>query len=303
MKFERIVRDIKNLKIQSAETIAKNAILALKYQTLKINSITKTNFLEKIEKAKITLFKTRPTEPCMRNALNFVLNDLSNPSLSLEQLKEKLNITIKQALEHIKNTRKIIAEIGSRKIKNGTRVFTHCHSTFVMDILKKAKSQNKNFEVHNTETRPKFQGRITALELAKKNIPVIHYVDSAARLALKKSDLMLIGCDAIDSEGKCYNKVGSEMFAEIANKLDIPVYIATDSWKFDPKTIFGFNEEIEKRDCKEIWYNTNKKIKIENYAFEKISPNLISGIISEIGIFTPQIFVEEIRSKHKFMFN
>ena len=113
---------------------------------------------------------------------------------------------------------------------------------------------------------------------------------------------MIIGCDAIDSEGKCYNKIGSEMFAEIANKFDVPVYIATDSWKFDPKTIFGFNEEIEKRSRDEVWNNAPKKIKIENYAFEKIKPTLISGIISEIGIFKPQLFIEELKSKYKFMF-
>ena len=69
----------------------------------------------------------------------------------------------------------------------------------VMAILKKAKEQGKKFEVYNTETRPKFQGRITATELAKLGIPVTHYIDSAARLAIKQTDMMLIGCDAIDS--------------------------------------------------------------------------------------------------------
>jgi hypothetical protein len=38
--------------------------------------------------------------------------------------------------------------------------------------------------------------------LAKEGIPVEHYVDSAARFALKKADMMLIGADAITVEGK-----------------------------------------------------------------------------------------------------
>ncbi len=300
MKFDKIVRDIKNLKIQSAENIAKHSILALKDYASDIDTITKTKFIDELDKAKTILFQTRATEPCMRNALNFITHDLD--ASSLNKLQKKFDVRIKQALNHIENAENTIAKIGARKIKNNYKIFTHCHSSTVMAILKKAKKQNKKFEVHNTETRPKFQGRTTALELTKESIPVVHYVDAAARLALKKVDLMIIGCDAIDSEGKCYNKIGSEMFAEIANKFDIPVYVATDSWKFDPKTIFGFNEEIEKRSSKEVWSNAPKKIKIENYTFEKINPNLISGIISEIGIFKPQLFIEELKSKYKFMF-
>lgn len=300
MKFDKIVRDIKDLKIQSAENIAKHAVLALKDYSNNIDAITQTKFIDELEKAKTILFQTRSTEPCMRNALNFVTHDLG--ASSLNKLQKKLNLRIKQSLFHLESTKNTIAKIGARKIKNKQIIFTHCHSSTVMAILKKAKKQNKSFEVHNTETRPKFQGRITALELNKQNIPVTHYVDSAARLAIKKADIMIIGCDAIDSEGKCYNKIGSEMFAEIANKFDVPVYIATDSWKFDPKTIFGFNEEIEKRSRDEVWNNAPKKIKIENYAFEKIKPTLISGIISEIGIFKPQLFIEELKSKYKFMF-
>ncbi|MCK4521016.1 MAG: S-methyl-5-thioribose-1-phosphate isomerase [Nanoarchaeota archaeon] len=300
MKFEKIVKDIKNLKIQSAENIAKNAVLALKLYSQTIHAITKTSFIEELERAKQILFKTRPTEPCMRNSLNFIIHALDGKDL--EDLKQRFNLRVNQALTHIEYAQNIIADIGAKKIKNGSIIFTHCHSSFVTSILKKAKQRGKKFTVHNTETRPRFQGRITASELSKAGIPVIHYVDSAARLALKKADMMLIGCDAIDSEGKVYNKIGSEMFAEIADKFDIPVYVAADSWKFDPKTIFGFNEEIEQRNPDEIWKNPPKNVKISNYAFEKIDPGLITAIISEIGIFTPPMFLEELKTNYKGLF-
>ena len=288
------------MKIQSATNVAKSSLYALNDFASDIDTITKTRFFDELDKAKNILFKSRPTEPYMRNAIHFVLEDLEGKNVNQIHilLKKRINI----ALDHIKNSEQMVAQIGARKIKNNYKIFTHCHSTFVMSILKKAKGQNKKFEVHNTETRPKFQGRITALELNKIGIPITHYVDSSARLAIKKSDMMIIGCDAIDSEGKCYNKIGSEMFAEIADKFDIPVYVATDSWKFDPKTIFGFDEEVEKRGREEVWPKAPKSIKIENYAFEKIDPNLITGIISEIGVFKPQLFIEEITSKYKFMF-
>jgi len=300
MKFDKIVEDIKKLKIRSAENVAKNALLAIQDYSDNIDTLTKTKFIDELEKAKKILFQTRPTEPCMRNSLNYVLSDLDSPALN--ELKENFNLRVDQALQHLETAKDIVGEIGSRKIRNGSNIFTHCHSSFVISILKNAKQQGKNFTVHNTETRPRFQGRITASELSKLGIPVVHYIDSAARLAIKKCDLVLIGADAIDSEGKIYNKIGSEMFAEIASKFEIPVYIATDSWKFDPKSIFGFNEEIEKRNPSEIWSNPPKNVKIENFAFEKIDPESVSGVISELGVFNVQTFIEEMRSKYKFMF-
>ena len=156
--------------------------------------------------------------------------------------------------------------------------------------------------MHNTETRPLFQGRKTAIELASYKIPVKHYVDSAARMALKKADIMMIGADAITTEGKVINKIGSELIAEAANKIGVPVYICTHSWKFDPETIFGFDEEIEKRAWDEIWPNKPRKVNIDNFAFEKINPALITGIISELGVYRPQNFISEIKNNYKWMF-
>ena len=37
-------------------------------------------------------------------------------------------------------------------------------------------------------------------------------------------------------------------------------------------------------------------------AFEKIDPQLITGIISELGIFMKKSFIEEIRRAYPFMF-
>ncbi|MBW2981930.1 translation initiation factor eIF-2B, partial [Candidatus Woesearchaeota archaeon] len=93
-----------------------------------------------------------------------------------------------------------------------------------------------------------------------------------------------------------------ELFAEVAEKWDVSLYVCTDSWKFDPKSVFGYEEEIEKREAKEVWPTAPKGIKINNFAFEKVNPDLITGIISELGIYKPEIFVEEIKRAHPWMF-
>ena len=151
MNFEKICRDIKTLKIQGAENIA---IAGLKAISLKRD-----------KKSVRKLLELRETEPLLRNSVRFVLKDYGR------------NYGI--AMDHLKNVRKRIAEVGYRKFK-GKKVFTHCHSSTVVEILKKA----KNVRVYNTETRPLYQGRKTARELSKNRIKVTMFVDSALEDAL-----------------------------------------------------------------------------------------------------------------------
>jgi ribose 1,5-bisphosphate isomerase len=236
----------------------------------------------------------------MRNAVNYIMRELNydDPIELTKVICDKVDYV----LNRFEENKKIIARIGSKKIRNGSVVFTHCHSSTILEILKQAKKEGKKFEVHNTETRPLYQGRITAKEVAKLGIPVTLFVDAAARYALKKVDIMFIGADAITTEGKVINKIGSELYAEIADRFDIPVYSCTDSWKFDTETVFGFEEEIERRKSQEIWKNPPKGVKINNFAFEKVSADLVTGIISEMGIYKPHIFMQEMKANNKWMF-
>ena len=153
-----------------------------------------------------------------------------------------------------------------------------------------AKNKGKKFEVFNTETRPLLQGRKTAKELAKSGIKVTMVVDSAARDAIKNSDVMIIGADAVLSDGSVINKIGSGLFSQIAHDFKKQVYIAADSWKFSRK-----NVKIEERAYGEIWKKAPESVKIKNPAFERIEPKYITGIISELGILRPKDFVKKAR--------
>jgi len=272
MDFNKTCKAIKEVKIQGAENIAITAIKAY------YKKPTKTS-IKKLE-------SLRPTEPALRNSLKFVEKNIRNVPL---------------AISHFERSRELITEYGSRLIKNNMICYTHCHSSTVMNIFKKAKEEKKNFLVRNTETRPLFQGRITSRKLSELKIPNTHYIDSAMRLAIKKSDLVFLGADAITTEGKVINKIGSELVCETANRFDIPVYICTNSWKFDPKTVFGFSEKIEERPEKEIWDKVPKGTTIVNPAFEKIDPNLITGIISELGILDIKEFITQVKRKYPWM--
>jgi ribose 1,5-bisphosphate isomerase len=283
--YREIVEGIKSLKIQGAEKIA---IAAVEAFALKLKENVDPS---ELERARQELVATRSTEPGLRNSLAYCINNYKqNPDVAA------------YIIAHFEKSKKIIAETAAKKIRDGMIVFTHCHSSTVVEVFRKAKDDGKKFTVYNTETRPRFQGRITAEETAKLGIPVVHFVDSAAHTYLKEADLFLIGCDAVTAEGTIYNKVGTALLVELASRHEIPVYSVTNSWKFDPQTAKGFEEQIEQRDPKEVWDNPPPGIKIMNPAFDSVSPDLVTGIITELGIVKPEALILEVQKNYPWMF-
>lgn len=282
--YEETCKKIKSLEIQGAENIAVAGLKAFG------EKLKETSDPEKLHEYIKELSQLRATEPALRNGLKYCfLNREKDPNV------------VETVVKYFADAKNRIAEIGSKKIHDGMRIFTHCHASTVTRILIEAKKQGKNFVVHNTETRPKYQGRKTAQSLAEAGIPVVHGVDSTGRINMKKCDLFLFGADAITAEGNVVNKIGTTMFAEFASLYQIPVYSCTNSWKFDPDTIGGADEPIEERDPNEVWENPPLGVTIINPAFEVTPADRINGIITELGVFKPEMVVSEIGKTYPWM--
>jgi ribose 1,5-bisphosphate isomerase len=200
------------------------------------------------------------------------------------------------------STREQTAEIGAKRIKDGSIVFTHCHSSTVTRLLAKAKEQGKNFSVICTETRPAFQGRITAEELVNFGVETTFIVDSAARTFMGDVDLVVLGADAITSEGNVVNKIGSSNIALLAHEACKPFYVVSELLKFDPETLGGECEKIEQRKSDEIWGEAPAKLIVRNPAFDVTPNRYIHGLICEEGIIPPPSIVEVMRRRYPWVF-
>jgi ribose 1,5-bisphosphate isomerase len=170
-EVERIVRDIKSLKVQGARNVAKSAIEALIIQIQKSRAKAKPELYSELLEVGDALAGTRPTEPMMRNAINdavrFTLMQIkTHPAQDVNVLRRAI---VKEAISYfdeMEANQKKICDYGSRLVPEGGVVLTHCHSSTVTGILKRAKDLDREFSVVALETRPRFQGRITAKELA-----------------------------------------------------------------------------------------------------------------------------------------
>ncbi|MBI2453540.1 hypothetical protein HYV56_02450 [Candidatus Peregrinibacteria bacterium] len=283
MTYEEIIKKIKSLEIQGAESVA---IMATKAFALKLEE---TQDEKKLNQYILELSTLRPTEPALRNCLRYCQKNWRQKNVA------------DSILGHFEDAKKRIAEYGTKKIENGMIIFTHCHSGTVVSILEKAHKDGKKFKVKNTETRPRFQGRLTAKRLNEMGIPVEHYIDSGGKLALKNADLFLFGCDALTSEGRIINKIGTSFLLDIAASRNIPTFCSTNSWKFDPETTYGQEESIEERDPSEVWEDAPKEIKIHNPAFESLEADKITGIISELGVYKPETLIMEIKKTYPWI--
>ena len=299
--IEKVAKKIREVKIQGAENIAKAAVIAIREFSNDIETSNKDEFLNKIEEAKKILLESRPTEPLMRNSLNFIIMMIEKDSSNdIKYLKNAVFSYSNEILKNMEFAKSKIAEIGSKLIEDDEVVFTHCHSSTVIGIFKKAKEQGKNFRVICTETRPLFQGRKTAKELSKFGIPVTMIVDSASNFIMEKATIVIVGADAITPKG-IINKIGTSLIALAAKRAWVPFYSACELLKFDSRTLEN-SYVIEERKSDEIWKTRNKNIKIVNPAFDLTENEYITGIISEEGIQHPQVLIQKIQEKYPWLF-
>jgi ribose 1,5-bisphosphate isomerase len=188
----------------------------------------------------------------------------------------------------------MIGRYGAGRIEDGDVIMTHCNSQSALSVIINAHRYGKSIKVYATETRPRYQGRITARILSKEGIEVTIIIDSAMRYFMNKVDKVVVGADAIAANGAVVNKIGTSLLALAANEARVPFIVAAETYKFSPDTLFGKLIVIEERDYREVapekWVSKHKHVRIRNPAFDVTPPEYIDLLITELGVFSPSVF-------------
>jgi ribose 1,5-bisphosphate isomerase len=300
---QEVAEKVRKLEIRGARNIAIAAISAIETLASQTKAKNKKEFLNELLEAKRILFASRETEPLMRNTIRLIISRVEkSKEKNIKDLARIASSVSKQFLADLENSKEKIAEIGAKRIPNNSVILTHCHSSTVTYLLKKAKEKGKSFEIICTETRPFFQGRITAKEMLEIGVKTTLIVDSAARFFMNDVDLVLVGADAITSEGNVINKIGTSTIALIAKEARTPFYVVSELLKFDPATIYGDYEKIEERSPDEVWKNPPQNLVIRNPVFDVTRRDFIHGIICEEGLISPHSIIEVMHRKYPWIF-
>jgi len=281
-------RKIKSMEVRGALEIALTAAEALRdYAT----AYKGKNFLRDFQKQADILKKARPTAVSLPNAVDYITY------LSHEFPQEHMPKLIDAFIQKQKDALMRIAQIGSKRIKSGDTLLTHCNSTAVLEIIAEA-AKTKKINVICTETRPRNQGYLTAAFMARKRIPVTLIIDSAVRYAMEEFDVdkVFVGADTVAANGAVANKIGTSQIALIAKESNVPVLVACETLKFSPQTYEGEMIPIEERDTAEIRPKM-RGVKMWNPAFDFTPPEYIDAIITEDGIISPYMAYEILKDK------
>lgn len=295
--YERIAEAIERLEMRGAPLIGIAAAYGLAISLKNVDS----DFEEKFNTAYKRLYKTRPTAVNLFKALE----DLKGLFEKISDKNTAYQILLNRAIEIHQQDEEFCTKIGRNGLalfKQKSNVLTHCNTGKLatggigtaFGIIKTAYENGLVNHVFADETRPLLQGlRLTAFELDKNGIPFSLQTDSSAAELLKqgKVDLIITGADRIALNGDSANKIGTYTLAVLANHHKIPFYIAAPSSTIDRKIATGEQIEIEYRNKKELFYIQNNLITTDHFdaftpAFDVTPAHLISGIITEEGLFT-----------------
>jgi len=293
--IEETYSAIKTMKVRGAGRIARVAVNALSEYVSNIKADNARELYDMLLKAAYKLRSSRPTAVSLPNALNYVVN-AAKKSLDkrsqVEEMKKEIQDAAKNFIVMSEGAIQRIGEIGGKRIVDGDVILTHCNSEAAISVLTNAHKQGKKIEVLVTETRPLMQGRTTASILSKRGLDVTLIPDSAVRLYMHKVDKVVVGADAIASNGAVVNKIGTSQIALIAHESRTRFYVAAETYKLSPTTMLGELVEIEQRSPLEIvpssWKKKNRRVKVMNPAFDVTPPEYIDIIITEQGVYPPQ---------------
>ena len=290
----KIAEDIRSMRVRGARLIARSAVEALQIVARNSSAGDITTFVAELASAARFLLQTRPTAVSLPNGIRFVMHRVNRAKEGGASLETIRATAVKAAQEFIDNTDTAIqriGEIGARRIRDGDVLLTHCNSSAVISIMKTAWNQGTKFEVYVTETRPRFQGRITAKALAGIGIPVTLILDDAVRYFMHDVDKVLVGADAVTANGALVNKIGTSLLALAAHEANVRVFAAAETYKFSPETMIGELVTVEERDPSEVISSHELRplgaVRVRNPSFDVTPPEFIDLIITEQGIIPP----------------
>lgn len=177
-----------------------------------------------------------------------------------------------------------LAEICSDLLPEGSVVLVHSYSSTVLRALLAAHEAGKGIRVLCSEGRPAFEGVRLAEALAAAAAPVHLCVDAALPGLVREADLVLVGAIAVVEDG-AINKIGTYPLALAAKAMGRPFYIAASLNKLLPASLVPLLR-IPDRPPGEIWQGMFQKLQVRNRYFEITPLDLITGIITEAGLWS-----------------
>ncbi|MBW7996408.1 MAG: S-methyl-5-thioribose-1-phosphate isomerase [Candidatus Glassbacteria bacterium] len=310
--YRDIADDIRRLAVRGAPAIGVAGALAVVLGMQGGTALAPAAFRARLAEVRDELAGTRPTAVNLFWAIDRVKRvadnlDRKTPSAEILSALEREAVGI---MRQDRELCRAIGEHGAPLVADSSRVLTHCNAGALatagigtaLAVIYVATEQGRHPSVWVDETRPLLQGaRLTAWELTRAGVPATLICDnmSASLMAAGKVDMVITGADRIAANGDTANKIGTYGVACLAERHDVPFYVAAPFSTFDLEIPDGSRIPIEQRDPAEVTAPRGVQFAPEgmdvfNPAFDVTPAELIAGIITDKGVLRPP-YTESIR--------
>ena len=308
--LEQMAHAIKTMQVRGAPLIGAAAAYGLALAMLHDDSN------EYLQQASQELISTRPTAVNLRWAVQRMQAHL----LALQPIQRNFAAwkeAAKIAEEDVAQNQ-AIGQHGFDLIKKMYKnkqfnILTHCNAGWLATVdfgtalspIFAAHDAGLNVHVWVSETRPRNQGAaLTAWELAQHGVPHTVIADNAAGHLMQQGsvDMVIVGADRVTANGDVCNKIGTYLKALAAFDNKIPFYAAVPTPTIDWDISNHHEIEIEHRHGDEVAHiqglsadGSVQTVRVipqasiaANPAFDVTPARLVTGIITEQGVFAPQ---------------
>lgn len=311
--FKQTARAITDMIVRGAGAIGATAAYGFAQGALAFKGRTLAQFEKHMQRVFKTLAEARPTAVDPVNAITDLQRQIA-VGVTIEERQRLAVVGAEKFADEDVAHCEAIGKHGAKLIKNGTRVLTHCNAGWLAFVdfgtatapMYAAQAKGRKFHVFCDETRPRAQGAsLTAWELAEQGVSHEVIADNAAGHLMQRGeiDLVIVGSDrTLGRTGEVTNKIGTYTKAVLAKRHKIPFYVAIPESTIDWELKSGLEIPIEDRSEDEVlgaWGKTkqgkreyvriaNPSSGARNPGFDVTPSELITGIITPVGIFKPR---------------
>ncbi|MBD2568966.1 S-methyl-5-thioribose-1-phosphate isomerase [Anabaena lutea] len=305
-RSEDMAEAIRTMIVRGAPAIGVAAAYGMYLGAREIETSKREEFLQQLEKVAQLLRSTRPTAVNLFWAIGRMMQTAYETLGTIAEIQQTLLETAQTINAEDIQTCQAIGDHGLAalpKTPEKLTILTHCNTGALatagygtaLGVVRSAWREGRLTRVFADETRPRLQGaKLTAWECVQEGIPVTVITDSMAAHCMKQGliDAVIVGADRIAANGDTANKIGTYSLAIVAQKHNIPFFVAAPVSTIDFTLASGSLIPIEERHPSEIYQIgdtllTPSGVEFYNPAFDVTPAELITAIITENGAFAP----------------
>jgi methylthioribose-1-phosphate isomerase len=297
-----VAEAITSMRVRGAPAIGVAAALGLALAAQAAAAEPRERFQERLAAAAERLRRTRPTAVNLFWAIDRLLrlaSDEPEPAAAAERLTAEARAMVEEDVR----VNQAMGRHGAELLPAQGGILTHCNTGSLatvgfgtaLGVVRAAVAAGKALHVFVDETRPRLQGmKLTAWELQRDGIPATVITDNMAGWVMRQGRVqaVIVGADRIAANGDTANKIGTYGLAVLARSHQIPFFVAAPLSTIDFALLDGSAIPIEERSPDEVTHVGGVRVAPEgvdvfNPAFDVTPAELISAIVTEVGVAQP----------------